>query len=369
VSAASGPLQRLGGRALLPVAPAAIEAELGRLWRQASEDGGSAVRIRVLNLIAVAFDDRSAEDVGIAVEEVAGCHPNRSVVVHISPDAERDSLRAAIAASFRTEASSRQLYGEEIVLEGHADDTQLLVSSVASLLVPDLPTALWWPPGLPSGHLYNDLSELADWLIIDTAGAPPASTTFDAMRATEHAELTLADLSWARLFPWRDLTAHFFDHPTFREYLEAISYVEVEAAGNTSTPSLLLLAWLASRLNWSPVDARRGSGGAQVVFASGIQPIEASLRATGDDGSDLVRLRLASDRPARAVFEVTCDKPGQATARSEVDGAETEHRSAALAPVSAGALLCRQLDEAGHDRVFEQSLAIARDIAHLIEGE
>jgi glucose-6-phosphate dehydrogenase assembly protein OpcA len=351
------------------VAPNAIENELARLWRQATDESRSAVRIRVLNLVAVAFDERAAEEMSRVVEEVADCHPNRSVVVHVRGDAERGSLRAAIAASFRTEASSRQLYGEEIVLEGHPDDTPLIVSSVASLLVPDLSTALWWPPGLPSGHLYEDLSELADWLIIDSAGAPATSATFDAMRATDQAELTLADLSWARLHPWRDLTAHFFDHPTFRPYLDAINFVEIEAAGRTSTPSLLLLAWLASRLNWSPVDARGGSAGAQVVFASGIQPIEASLRATGEDGSHLARLRLASDRPARAVFEVVCDKPGQITARSEVEGAETEHRSAALAPSVAGGLLCRQLDEAGHDRVFEQALASARDIAQLIEGE
>jgi len=365
-------LERLGG-GRRPVAPSAVEDELGRLWRQAIGDGdGSepAVRVRVLNLVAVAFDDGRADQVAAVVEEVAGCHPNRSLIVQVSEDAPRGDVEASISASCAVAADGRQLCGEEVLLRGHPDDTHSMASAVASLLVPDLPTVLWWPPGLPSDHLYEDLSELADRLILDSATLAPSAATFGVMDAlTRASRPTAADLNWARLLPCRALTAQFFDNPSYRPYLETVNRLEIEGNGPSTQP-MLFLGWLASRLDWSPVDARLGGAATQIVLASGLRPVEATLRVTGDGPGRLAALGLGSDQPGRSLFEILCLTDSECgTVRAEIEGAEVEHRSVQLAPTPEGELLCHELEQVGREPVFEEALATALQLAQLIEGE
>lgn len=65
-----------------------------------------------------------------------------------------------------------------------------------------------------------------------------------------------ASLNWARLRPWQEFTARFFDDPSARERLKTVRTVTIEhsvrADERASTQAALYAGWLASGLGWSP---------------------------------------------------------------------------------------------------------------------
>ena len=68
------------------------------------------------------------------------------------------------------------------------------------------------------------------------------------MRAQRHAYVV--DLAWLRSTPWRERLAASFDRPVRRRELRTISGVSVRHHPASTAAALLLVGWLASRLEW-----------------------------------------------------------------------------------------------------------------------
>ncbi|MFQ5990637.1 MAG: glucose-6-phosphate dehydrogenase assembly protein OpcA, partial [Candidatus Methylomirabilales bacterium] len=244
-----------------------IERDLRNLWEQMAEVSQAeqrepVMRACVLNLIVYAPGEQSVGEMGQIMAEVTTQHPSRIIVMLPNPEATQPHLNAWVTAQCYLAAGGRkQVCCEQIMITAEGGATDWLPSLVRPLLVPDLPVVLWWrnSPGAPS-RLFNELLKTADRVIIDAAtlGDPlEGLANIAAVIKQKDRWTAFSDLSWARLTPWRDLIAGFFDGPDYRPYLWRPDRVEIECrkkpADDQVIPgsALLMMGWLATRLRWN----------------------------------------------------------------------------------------------------------------------
>jgi glucose-6-phosphate dehydrogenase assembly protein OpcA len=107
---------------------------------------------------------------------------------------------------------------------------------VDPLLVPDVPTYLWWtgtPPIAEQG--LRDALAACDVLIVDSAQFENLVQAFLDLAALAErlgGRLGFVDLRWVRQKPWRETLAQFFAPESRREMLEGLERVVVESGGS-----------------------------------------------------------------------------------------------------------------------------------------
>jgi glucose-6-phosphate dehydrogenase assembly protein OpcA len=362
------------------VTVADVERQLQRLLRELSAPGernGAAhppPRASVLNLVVHADEDGEAERASEAMASLAIRHPSRTLLLETAADAPTDGLDATI----RTQCScdpdgQRHLCFEEIRLLARGATALHLASVVEPLLMSNLPAYLWWLGRPPSCH--DPLLGLCDRLVVDSAEFPDALiglAALDACSVARGKRLDLGDLGWRRIAPWCQLIAQFFDPHDARPYQRRIRRVAVEYAstpsGVVSAAPLLLVGWLAARLDWEPETVNVARGAADALFAPNRQGAE------GDGVVAQIRPRTGSCLPAGALAAVTLTAgSGETTATFEVrandDGAcgvtravlpgvrEIE-RMAPLGRATTAELLAHELERPGADPIYAETLAM-----------
>jgi glucose-6-phosphate dehydrogenase assembly protein OpcA len=356
-----------------PVDVATIEHELTQLWKAAAEDtleGQPVIRACVLNLVAYAPDRDAAEQINDVISRVSGRHPSRSIVIVAERRARSARLQASISAHCQiAPEGGKQVCSEQITLRASGPAVDELHGTVLPLLVPDLPVLLWWHGEPPlTGHLFRELLNICDRLVVDSAHFSPERAERALMglqRLMEEDGVAVSDLNWSRLTHWRDLVAQFFDAPPGRQYLDRLDRVEVEitsrhARGLYLTEGLLLVGWLASRLAWVLEDGRRSRGGAMAFgFRSAAGAVEVEVKpepAHPDEGLHSIRL-LA---PGSATFSLSRIPDDESCVAVTAEVSEGGHsRVVRMDRPSEADLLCEELEMQGHDRVFEEALAQA----------
>jgi len=366
-------LPTLGERT--PIDVRAIERELTALWKQAAEsqdEGGQAVtRTCVLNLIVVTSGS-GTERATDTIARLTARHPNRAIVVDAAPNAPDDLLDAWVQAHCQMPGPGRpQVCCEQITIEAHGPAIDRVPGTILPLLVPDVPVMLWWPHGEPFGdpRLAKYLN-LVDRMILDSAtfAAPEAGLASQARLID--GGTAISDLSWARLTPWRELIAQFFDAPAMLPHLDMVERVtvEYEAQPGTSgdrTQAFLLVGWLGSRLGWRPaVAAWVQQGITRLVLA---RPnggaIQVELRPVEPKDDALDRLAICALECPHGHFTVgRADVPDAAVARSEVEGMQPIQRMVRLQLMSEAELLAEELRLLGHDHGFEGALQLATEL-------
>jgi glucose-6-phosphate dehydrogenase assembly protein OpcA len=357
-----------------------IDAELQRLWRAAdSEWNGDGprpdIRTSVLNLIVYAPDQACCDRTTAALEHLSGTHPSRAII--IVPGHARDSetgidCRLSIH-SHGAYAEFRQVCSEQLVLWVHGQASQHLASIVMPLLAPDLPVFLWWPGETPfHHHVYGQLRDVADRFVVDSSDFAHPAQDLVAMSHSVHAagqKTAFSDFNWARLAPWRELVASFFDAPQLRPYLERLQGIEIECApvrdrSVLDLPQALLLAgWVASSLGLR-ADARQVADkkyslhlangthgvGVEIVVAdeSSSNPVSVQLKADGKDEEPPVELTLSMDR-----------QTGQVHAAATLAGGTPIVRKTTMVDREEGHLLFEELEVFGHDTQYENALHAA----------
>jgi glucose-6-phosphate dehydrogenase assembly protein OpcA len=271
-------------------------------------------------------------------------HPSRTLILLAQEQHTVPKLEATVSA-FTDRSAGRLVANEQVLLHAHGSVAEHLASVVAPLLVPDLPVMLWWP-GRPhfEGRLFNELADLCDRLIIDSNDGVDPSNDFGrllhvARRRT--AQIAVGDFNWARLLPWRQVTAQFFDPPNVREQLRSIRGVEAWSGGSGSdAQARLITGWLQSRL---------GTLGSQV---------ERTLRHDPEMPAGLGRLELHAEG-GHTRFTIK-GKPNECLATDmEIDGQTYPERTVRIATRDPADLLAVEMVETGHDAGYEQSLAAA----------
>jgi glucose-6-phosphate dehydrogenase assembly protein OpcA len=348
------------GRRSVP-SPADVERQLAEFWRGASTDEQVVMRACSMNLVVVCDDD--PDDLRRAtglIARIAENVPGRALVV-APPGGAASELDVYVSAHCHRDAGGAQVCSEQVTIEPGPSSSDLVPGTVLQLLVEEMPVFTWWRRReLAASAILAPLVDLSDYWILDSAttGDPPAHLKAALALSTRRSwQGHLIDALWARLAPWREALASFFDDPARRPALARISRVEVAAGGRVAFA--YLAGWLVSRLGFRPGDGGRWHrpDGASVELAfspvgelSAGEVASARIEAEQEGSAVAFTARLAVDREHCLVLSV------------ETDGRAQPPHGVPLPSLSEAETICGLLQRRGPDPVYDATLAAATRI-------
>ncbi|MBA2693195.1 MAG: glucose-6-phosphate dehydrogenase assembly protein OpcA [Rubrobacter sp.] len=326
-----------------------VERELGRL--RMNDDGTLGLRASVLNLIVVVGEE-SAEGVARSIADLANRHPSRSIILVSDAEGEASlDVRLSAFCSLRGGAGDN-VCSEQITVHA-AGPTALHLESVAGpLLVPDLPTFVFYPEDVPDSA--DGVTRLADRVILDSSSSTGVPESFRriARLVRDPAPPHAIDLQWTALTPWRALTRELFSSPERAAELPNIHEVEVMHTTGGEGRTMLFAGWLASSLGWRPKENRRPVSGFVFESHSGGEIIFRTSSSTDD--ADLSRITL---RAGECSFVISRHKElTEAHISVERGGEEIARRAVRIGRFDMGAMLGEELKFKGRDPIYESSL-------------
>jgi glucose-6-phosphate dehydrogenase assembly protein OpcA len=228
--------------------PDDIEAALRDLLRQRHTANEGLVPARVLNLVVIVDRDWKGE-ISNRLERVGRYHASRTILCAVEEGREHLDARVVMSYEQPDQPAGFGLIREEVEIDigpAHLDRLQTIVDPV---IVSELPTMVWSPHGHDDG--VTALAELTDVHLLDSDGDADATEEFARAQDLLHSSYVV-DLAWLRTTPWRERLASSFDPPRRRRALAEITGVAVRHRAGASASALLLVGWLASRLQWEP---------------------------------------------------------------------------------------------------------------------
>ncbi|HKR63276.1 MAG TPA: glucose-6-phosphate dehydrogenase assembly protein OpcA [Thermoanaerobaculia bacterium] len=233
-----------------------IEMRLADIWREEQhddEDGEQAItRAALWNVVAHTWSSDQHARATEVLARASATVPQRTIVIRADPRGASD-MSSWISANCHMIGGGRQVCSEEVNIVASGERVQHVPPLVHSLLLPDMPVAVWWLGDLPSGHreYAQSLLDPADRLIVDSSQFDSVDDLELVSRIAEESITAPADLNWGRLEEWRAATAALFDPPSMRERLRAIRNVRMtgphrRAFGDSVAP-LLYVSWLVAQ--------------------------------------------------------------------------------------------------------------------------
>ena len=300
----------------------------------------AAVRTSVLTLVAVVNSDAEADGARSIIADLGARHPSRTLII-VALDSEPDAPNSTDAAVWvhAIEREGRAVCFEEVVLRVRGNARHHLDSVVEPFALPDVPMVVWLPAGLPSPG--DPLMQAANRVVVDSRAVAEAGGDVLTRSATLAKRLPVADLSWMRLEQWRSMLAGLFEGQLYRPFLQAVDRVEVQ--GNHG-PRYLLGGWLLRRLSLPParVGLARDDHVSVVIHAV----------SDGKQGTFTVA-RRGAEREIQSRVDIEDGPQVEQTVRMR-----EQWPSLALASA---------LTRVGHDEMYEEALAGAREL-RLAEG-
>ncbi len=232
-----------------------IEKELAALWRtQSKEKSAALTRACAWNLVVYCSDDGAMTKAKLTADALVHAVPTRTILVLNHPYATSGpELEAWVSANCHVGAGGGKLLcTEEIHIESRAKGSELVPSLLRALVVPDVPTALWWAgPPPDNASAVRVLVSGVDRLIVDSMQAPGGSLSKLAHVGGLLDGLVLVDLNWLRTATLRSLLASMFDPPVGAEALFKMRHMRLEVTEAGLPAAKLMLGWLISRLKWT----------------------------------------------------------------------------------------------------------------------
>ncbi len=352
-----------------------IEGQMQKLYRSADEDWDGEgrrpdIRASVLNLVVYSPNQDCCDRTVAALEHLSGTHPSRAIIVVPGDPHGEDRLDARLSIhSHGAYAEFRQVCSEQMVLTVNGQATHHLASVVQPLLAPDLPVFVWWPGETPVHHLgYTQLRDLADRFIVDSTDfAKPAHDLVALSHSLRGAGpgVAFSDFNWARLEPWRDLLAAFFDLQNLRPYLDRLRGISIQCTREKDRCSfdlpqaLLLSGWLASALGLQTEQRQIDDDHYVLLTRNGANQVSIDITVTADV-KEPITIRLTADggegQPP-AHFSLVLD-PGsiQVAATVSLDGTSPSVRKSTIIELDEGQLLFKEIEAFGHDEDYERAL-------------
>jgi len=237
--------------------PGDIEAALRAMLKERHSENASYVPARTLNLVCV-VDKQWSGEIANRLRHVGRAHAARTIVCAVEPRRKVIDAVATIASDVHPKAGEFALLRETVIVDVGEQHLAHIDTIVDPLVVTDLPTVVWAPHG--HTQAVEALLSLAQVVLLDSVDEPD-------MRDAVNRAMTLlrdayvVDLAWLRSTPWRERVAATFDPPHLRPDLRTISAVTVRHHPESAVAGVLLMGWLASRLDWqlSPLIARDGT--------------------------------------------------------------------------------------------------------------
>ncbi|HET6271984.1 MAG TPA: glucose-6-phosphate dehydrogenase assembly protein OpcA [Bacteroidota bacterium] len=273
----------------------AIERELMRLWKRASddvgEDGSSSPVVRAcsMNLVVVTDTEAAAAEIGDLVGDVTLDHPSRIFLITADRRSGTPVLDAWISARCSLPVpGGKQVCCEQINLTARGTEANKIPSIVTSLLVSDVPTVLLWKHRVDlHDAVLRSLIQVADRLLIDSSedSAPGTSLVAWGQLLESHGAAAFGDLAWTHLSQWRALLAQVFQPLEGRKHLPFLESVQIGYSTSTTprhsglSQSLLLVGWLARSLRWIQMHPLQDTGNLTAKFRLDEQAITVTLSA------------------------------------------------------------------------------------------
>lgn len=359
---------RFGKRLEGPVSCDAIEAALGDDWNLGRVAGGNpGARASVLSLVVYVADPGAVGGVFDTLDELSHLQPSRTIVLLPDlPDAPEGQTVWYSTQMLPSAGSDQWISSERVVIAAQGHAIRHLAPLADQLILADLPVALWWVGDFLPQHdaLSERLAELAERLIVDSGDFRAPNVSFaraNWIGRQRHLACAVSDLNWTRLTPWRELVAQFFSAPAARKFESRIDRVTVHYAGHRLGESqyLLLLGWLASRLDWHLEEAGRFTRSDGRSIAVKLE------RDLSEDRIGLRQVRLAVGEAANFLVARQDDDLHALTEVALADSTPLR-RIVRFETADRSVLLGSELMFFGHDWIFEAALASA--VAQLRAG-
>ena len=359
------------------------DPRLAAIMGAGSDENGMRVRARtsVLTLVVVAPRPELVERAMATVATLAARHPSRAVVLSPTDPDGPPSFDAHVYASCKLpEQGSSEVCTEEVLIKVGGELAQHLSSTVAPLLIHDLPVVLWWPDDVPFGRAdFAELADEVDRLFVDSGQfRHHGLTRLGGMADAVHSGLVVHDVSWMRLMLWRELLASCFDHPLLIRELKHLRSIRVDVARPGSdvrlSRAVLFVGWLMSRLRLQVVEPLRESdddtwvakvrSGKRTIDVE-IRPVEVEFSGAVRGAGSVVRAELEAHRSDADTHVNVTRQADHLLATANWNGASVVRRASKLEAFDEAPYLADSLDRTGHDRLFAQALDKA---VALIEG-
>jgi glucose-6-phosphate dehydrogenase assembly protein OpcA len=345
--------------------------------RMRGDEDGLRVRTRtsVLTLVVVAPRPEDVDRAMAAVATLAARHPSRTVILSPTDPDGPAAFAAQVSASCQLPERGRsEICTEEVLIRLGGELAQHPSSTVAPLLIHDLPVVLWWPGDVPFGR--PDLTELVgkvDRLFVDSGhfrghGLERLGGLADAVRDG----VVVHDVSWMRLMLWRELVAASFDHPLLVRELRHLTSIRVDVARPgwvaRLSRAVLFVGWLLSRLRLNVVrPLREGPDGTWEAtlrtrgreVSVSIRPVEVEFSGAARAAGSVVRAELATARPDTRTKVTITRQADHLLATADWNGASVLRRASQLERFDEMPYLAASLDRTSHERIFAQALEMA----------
>jgi len=306
-----------------------IDADLAALWREIAREAPVS-RAIMSNLVV--FCRRAADDdvdlalppEGVPVEEVAGSHPARIILLHHDPDVPGDAgLTPPLAAHVGVLAFGPPdaRYGVERIVIRSACSEAALPSIVRRLILGDVPTSVWWTEDLSGTRPLAPLVTMGRQLLYDSRRWRDVRLGVLALAPllTDAFGPDLADINWRRLLPVRQALVHALGSSGSSKR-QRLTSVHIHHRREEAALAWLLAGWLQSV--WDPPSPKPHEGGKPDPTISVDEDSDVGddvLTASFDDG---LHLRLGAHRvsvddplgPAPFAVAVPRETDGEAVA-------------------------------------------------------
>ncbi len=317
------------------------------------------------------------EGSGIA-DTIAASNPCR--IITLCPTAEADQgVKAQLSAYCPVQKTHNNtlICCEYITLRGTSDALARIDGVISELMLPALPKYVWWKASPDIEYpLFQRLLSHADMVIVDSSIFTEPETDLKQLAQLVTEQKPVADLNWARLAAWQELTAEAFDAPERRSAVGEIDQISIDYEKGNHSQALMYLGWIASRLQWQPMSYRHEPGIYDIRKIQFLAPdqrlIEAELAGlpiadTGQVLGDLVSLKLGSTNTMADCGTVLCSGT-LGCMRMEAGGGAQNYRVQQVTDLgdqNTEQLLGRQLQRWGRDPLYDETMAIVSVITQL----
>src|SRR5918911_375357 len=226
--------------------PADIEAALRAMLKERHSENASYAPARSLTLVCI-VDKQWSGEIANRLRHIGHAHAARTIVCAVEPRRTTLDAVATIASDVHPKAGEFALLRETVVVDVGEQHLAHIDTIVDPLVVTDLPTVAWAPHG--HQEAVEALLPLAQVVLLDSIDEPDMREALRRVR-TLLEDVYVVDLAWLRSTPWRERVAATFDPPHLRPDLRTISAVKVRHHPESAVAGLLLIGWLASRLDW-----------------------------------------------------------------------------------------------------------------------
>jgi len=307
----------VAGKTIRPSGPARIDADLSAIWQDLARDAPVA-RAALSNLVVFCHRPGDtpvdlAQPLEVPVEEVAGRHPSRIIVVLHDPQRAASYAPFAASVGVLTFGPAGSRYGvEEIALRLVCGDASL-PSIVRGLVVGGLPTSVWWLNDFSDATPPDALIRIGRQLVYDSRQWRDVRQGILALKpvVANPRSPDLADLNWRRLTTLRRTLLHAIESAPALD-VQRFAHVRVRHRAGEAALAWLLCGWLDAQLQTlaavkvdveeaaDPADVLTvlfGCGDPEISLSLGDQTVVATLRGGGAP----VTAALSRENQAEAV--------------------------------------------------------------------